>query len=170
MSHYTSGLIFYTTVCLSFFLLLYKDNGQISQVYPESQSLHRSERAMEPNSKSVHPLVQVDRLSPFFRTDGWTDIQRHDASSCDWGIKGRVLHDLLRLSPRCGVVNWNGQDTAAGCWCAPPSVRKVVLYHTNNRQCLNKYTSDKEHLLSSSDWRTARIWLLHLGLYLYKSQ
>lgn len=40
----------------------------------------------------------------------------------------RFCSYLLRLSPGCGVVNWNSQDSTAGCWCAPPGGQTENLY------------------------------------------
>lgn len=42
----------------------------------------------------------------------------------------RLTHSLW-LSPRGRVVDWNGQDAAAGCGCAPPCDESVAGRHTH---------------------------------------
>lgn len=103
----------------------------------------------------------------------------------------RALWYLLRLSPGCGVVNWNSQDSTAGCWCAPPSGKTEVLHYNtrhlssnarlslhndSDSECSSSSVSrklgilitakDEEYPLASSNRRSASVWLLHLGLYL----
>lgn len=85
----------------------------------------------------------------------------------------RALWYLLRLSPGCGVVNGYSQDTIVGCWCAPPSDTKGFFFffvQWRSSFSSQQYTSSvSEYLLSGSDRRSARAWLLYLGLYLHRT-
>lgn len=49
-----------------------------------------------------------------------------------------VTHSLW-LSPGSGVVDWNRQNAAAGCGCAPPGDESVAERHTVNGAARNEY-------------------------------